>query len=124
MLDPRERHRFSLRTPGHAVPTRAYQPRHNASTPAAALSPPKHEARSRGPPSRAGLTNLTPYQLPGYGWEKSALSGRRYIALASLIADLRPVRSHVRCPLLASYAGFHFVSGPGPRRPSEQTALA
>jgi transposase len=29
------------RTPGHAVPTRAYQPRHNASTTAAALSRPK-----------------------------------------------------------------------------------
>ena len=39
----------SARTPGHAVPTRAYQPRHNASTTAAALSPPKQE----GPHTRA-----------------------------------------------------------------------
>src|SRR5215216_2630827 len=48
-LDSRERHRFSLRTPGHAVPTRAYQPRHNASTTAGALPPPKKKARNRGP---------------------------------------------------------------------------
>src|SRR3954469_22498926 len=50
MLDPRERHRFSLRTPGPAVPTRAYQPRHNAST-TAACAPPTETSR----PANAGL---------------------------------------------------------------------
>src|SRR5437763_7383691 len=49
MLDSRERHRFSLRTPGPPAPTRAYQPRHDASTTADALSPPKQ----RGPQTRA-----------------------------------------------------------------------
>src|SRR6266542_5910148 len=44
------RHHSSARTPGNAVPTRAYQPRHNASTTAATLPPPKTE----GPPN-AGL---------------------------------------------------------------------
>src|SRR5207249_2015871 len=48
-LDPRERLRFSTRTPGHAVPTRAYQPRHNASTTAGAL--PRRKRR----PANAGL---------------------------------------------------------------------
>jgi len=48
-LDSRKRHRFSARTPGHAVPTRAYQPRHHASTTAAAFPPPKQE----GPLTRA-----------------------------------------------------------------------
>jgi hypothetical protein len=47
-LGSRERHRSSARTPGHAVATRAYQPRHNASTPAAALSPPTTKARDAG----------------------------------------------------------------------------
>jgi transposase len=69
-LDPRERHRSSPRTPGHAVPTRAYQPRHDASTSCRRAStscrraPP---AETRGPQTRASepcdLTNLTPYQL-------------------------------------------------------------
>src|SRR5438034_4145410 len=33
-----------------------------------ALPPPKNEARKRGPPSRAHLTKLTPYQLFGFGF--------------------------------------------------------
>jgi hypothetical protein len=47
MLDSRERLCSSARTPGHAVPTRAYQPRHNASTTATALPSPKPKAHQQ-----------------------------------------------------------------------------
>ena len=71
-LDARERHRSSSRTPGHAAPTRAYESRHRRRRQPVRSPRRNKKARKRGPPTRAHLTNLTPYQPPALAAAQAA----------------------------------------------------
>ena len=53
----------SSRTPGHAVPTRAYQSRHRRRQRPMRSPRRKQRPANSGPSSLAGLTKLTPYQF-------------------------------------------------------------
>jgi len=101
-------------TPGHAVPTPAYQPRHDAST-TAACAPPAETKRPAysGPPSRTHLTNLTPYQLNGF----VVMSATTSTSTATSIRAIVRIRLIAACvsgastPLLSISTSIFFASG-------------